>query len=502
MTSRDAAALLERAYELSVAQARPERERQALVRMLVTLSIVADNKLHRRYGSHWFARLERDSGLHDYRALDPDLPMAERVKTALEAAVARYTATPEDQRVYRVDEAIRYLARYVTISIAIGARTRDAPLMHSLGGLLEPFASFSPLLYALWQNAISAYEMNFAGTVERARDRALSVYDRLAECQGADLPYAELIRSAIASALAIIDASMGMPSAAQWLELIENDPLQAVNAMYLRRLWCMVEGDDERADEYRKRAELLALQSNVRQMFMPPLRHELIVHIRAGDLAGVKQCADQIERLASDGPGWLPMHHSAQGYYQRLRGDLAAAQSEFERALELSGSGWDDPASDPLARAGAAAGYVGVLVARDRADAACSFGRAMLAQCEANGMRAATWDLVRELALAEAKLGEHESAGRRIDALIECRTGAFPPHRVIDYETRVRIAIEAGDRTTAERYMRLLAGSTQAGRSIQPRQLELSDAARRAGVKVELPETGCEPDGAIRGHGR
>jgi hypothetical protein len=126
----------------------------------------------------------------------------------------------------------------------------------------------------------------------------------------------------------------------------------------------------------------------------------------------------------------------------------------------------------------------------------------MLAQCEANGMRAATWDLVRELALAEAKLGEHESAGRRIDALIECRTGAFPPHRVIDYETRVRIAIEAGDRTTAERYMRLLAGSTQAGRSIQPRQLELSDAARRAGVKVELPETGCEPDGAIRGHGR
>ena len=494
MSSKDAAATLERAFELSQVGQRPAREQQTLARLLVTLSIVTDNKLHRRYGPHWFARLERDSGLADYRAQDPSLPRADRVKRALDAAVARYAATPEDERVYRVDEAIRFLARYVTISIAIGARTRNGPLMHSLGGLLEPFSAFSTLLHALWQNAVSAYEMNFTGQVERARTQALGIYEKLAECQGADLAYAELIRNAIASALAIIDTGMGVASASHWLALIENDPLQAVNANYLRRLWCIVEGDHARAEEYRKRAEVLALQSSVRQMFMPPLRHELVVQIRAGDLAGVKHCADQIARLAEDEPGWRSMRHMALGYYQRLRGDLSAAQAEFERALALAGEDAEDPASDQSVRIAATAGYVGVLVSRGQADAACALGRPVLAQCEASGMQAATWDLVRELAMAEAKLGEHESAARRIDALIESRADVLEPHRVIDYETRLRLAIEAKDGPAIEHFAQLVARHGHGGEHahVKPQLVQLAGEARRAGVELKVPETRFE----------
>ncbi|HKU41457.1 MAG TPA: AAA family ATPase, partial [Polyangiales bacterium] len=429
ITLNDVAATLERAFECSRVADRPAREQQAIVRALVTLSIATDNKLYWRYAGYWFARLERDSGLADYRALDSSSPAPERLKRALDTALARYSATPELERVYRVDEAIRFLARYVTISIAIGARARNGPLLRSLGGLLEPFAPLTPLLYALWQNAVSAYEMNFLGSVERARERALHVYEKLGECQGAELSYAELVRKAVAAALAIIDTSLGMPSASHWLELIEQDALQAVNANYLRRLWCIVEGDRERAEHYRMRAEVLALQSNVRQMFMPPLRHELVVQIRAGDLAGVKQCVDQIARLAEQEAGWNAMHELASGYYEHLRGDLDAARAHFERSLELCGSDFDAPDSDPATRAAAAGGYVALLVARGETELACAFGRSELARCEASGMQAATWDLVRALALAEAKHGEHESAARRIDALLELREGVLPAHR-------------------------------------------------------------------------
>jgi hypothetical protein len=65
---------------------------------------------------------------------------------ALGTAQQRYLATPESERVYPVDEAIRKLGEYVVISIAIGTRTLDAELLGSLPDVLEPFVALSPLL--------------------------------------------------------------------------------------------------------------------------------------------------------------------------------------------------------------------------------------------------------------------------------------------------------------------------------------------------------------------
>src|SRR5262249_11496328 len=156
----------------------------------------------------------------------------------------------------------------------------------------------------LWQNAVSAYELAFRGCVERGRERALAVYEQLGQLQGNEQDYANVIRSAVAATLALIDTVSGSASAERWIEEIENDRLQSVNAMYIRRISCIVEGDQMRAEYYRMRAEILALQSSTRQMFTPPLRNELNAHFRAGDLASVKQVAEQIARLAEDAPGW------------------------------------------------------------------------------------------------------------------------------------------------------------------------------------------------------
>jgi hypothetical protein len=491
MNGKDVAATLERAFQFGVASARPARELYEMARMLVTLSIVTDNKLYARYAEFWVSRLKLDSGLSEYHELDASLPPADRLKQAIDAAVAHHVATPERDRAYRVDEAIRYLARYVTITIAIGARTRNAQLLHANASILEPFAPLTPLLYALWQNAIAAHEMNILGCVERARERALTVYALLGQCPDNEIQYATLIRSAIAAALAFIDAGLGLASGAQWIEAIENDPQQCVNAMYIRRIWCIVEGDTERAEYYRMRAEVLALQSSTRQMFMPPLRHELNAQIRSGDLAGVKQVADQISRMSEDEPGWLPQHHVAHGYYQRLRGDLVAAQAAFERAIDASLAGRSEATSDFLSWTAAVAGYVGVLVGRGRIGDACALGREALARCESLDIHGAAYDLVRELSIAEAKAGEHTSASQRMDALIASRVGTLRAHRIVDYEARVRVAIEAKDPKAVAHYIDLLAqhGRLDAGYVLQPRHLQLSDDARRAGVPLDLPET-------------
>jgi Protein kinase domain/AAA ATPase domain len=494
MKGNDTSATLEEAYRAGRTLNRRPRELYDLARLLVTLSIMTDNKLHARYGKYAFEQLALDSGLTDYQRLDPSLPASERLKLAFETAVARYAATPEHERVYRPDEAIRFLARLVSVQIAIGARTRNAELLYTNSLILEPFAPLTPLLAALSDNAIAAYEMNILGCVERARERVSRVYEQLADVKGTEEHYAALIRSAVATALAFIETALGLPSAERWIEIIESDRLQVVNALYMRRIMCIVEGDAEQAELYRTRAEVVALQSSVRQMFMPPLRHELAAHIRCGDLAGVKQVADQIARLAEDAPGWLPQHYVAQGYYQRMRGDLAAAQTAFERAIESCQAGRTEASTDYLSWASAIAGLVGTLVGRGQAAAACAQGREALARFEGRGMRAATWDLVRELAIAEAKVGEHRAASERLDALIERRASALPAQRVVDYEARVRVAIAAKDHDAAARYLALVTqhGRSDAGYVGQPRHVQLADEARRAGIPVELPGTQVE----------
>jgi hypothetical protein len=175
----------------------------------------------------------------------------------------------------------------------------------------------------------------------------------------------------------------------------------------------------------------------------------------------------------------------AQGSYQRFRGDAASAQAAFERAIEISTAADLEALRDRLSWAAAIAGYVGVLAARGRVDDACSVGRAALAECEALAVRGASNDLVRELAIAEAKAGDHARAAERLDRLIASREGAIPAHRIADYEARVRVAIEARDSETVAHYLDRIAEqgrSGTAGRIIQARYVQLLEEARRAGV--------------------
>ena len=408
---------------------------------------------------------------------------------ALQRAAARYAATPEGERVYRVDEAIKHLVSYVVVSIAVGSRMLDMRLLASLPALLEPFAPLSPVMHAMWQNALATLEI-YHRRFESARARWLAVYEQLEGITSAQLKHVDAIRNAIAYGIGTVEALLGMHSAGRWAALLDKDPQQQVNAMYLRKALCLQHGDFETAERFRRKAEVLAVQATMRQMFGSSIIAELFVHVTARDLTGVKQIADRIPPLAEQYEGWRPYQYIAEGHFHRLRGDLAAARAAFERALAL----FPDP-RDTVRRMVAwpsvVAGYVETLLEQGDYATARAAGAAALQSCRELGIELGAADVERALALAEGRAGELDRAAARMRALIDAQLalGVTGLNLGTSYEARALIAIWAGNAEDVERYGRLAAKEYRHGRNspLGMRYERLMQEARRAGIHA-LPE--------------
>src|SRR5262249_13526482 len=158
---------------------------------------------------------------------------------------ARYVSQTERDRVYRPDEAIRLLVHYVAISIAIGSRSQDVALIRSLPPLLAPFAPLAPGVDAILHNAIATCEARAFAQPEKARRRWLEVYERLGKMTPDQVESLNVIRHAIASGIGSVEAQMGLASATTWAELLEQDQLQRVHALSLRRVVRLQQGDWE-----------------------------------------------------------------------------------------------------------------------------------------------------------------------------------------------------------------------------------------------------------------
>jgi hypothetical protein len=135
-----------------------------------------------------------------------------------------------------------------------------------------------------------------------------------------------------------------------------------------------------------------------------------------------------------------------------------------------------------------------LLIDLGECDAAQHYGTAALARSRELGIDVEARDLVRALALAEAKLGHFESACARLDALIAARAGALESHIVADYEARARVAIWAKDPAAEMFVARLTAVQLRLGRSplMLERQVHLLNEAKIAGVDFELTPSAFE----------
>jgi hypothetical protein len=491
MSPQQVIAVLERGLEACRRLARSQLEINELRRWMTALSVTVGDDVYFRNAPPWLEQLERDSGLAHFRQLADASDPALRLSRAFTHALERYNATPEAERGYRPDEAIKFLVHYVVISIAVGARTLDARLLHSLPGLLEPFVALSPIVEAMWQNAIVAYEANCCARRDHARLRAADIFAGLRDTTEAELRYVDVIRHAIAYCIGSIEADLGLMSAMNWAKVLDRDALQKVNAMSIRKVVRLQRGDPEGAETYRRQAEILAAQASTRQMFTNTLTVELGAYSLANDLTGVKQIADAIEPLAERWPGWVPFRHLAAGHFERLRGNPAAALAAYERCVTCSAEDPAEPWRSIATWPRAIGSVIEVLIDLGRCEEAKARGEQALVIGRARNLGVALHDILRALALAEAKLNDYAGAAARLDDVInqQRQLGVSGLLLGSSYEARARIAIWHGDAAAVEEYGRLTAREYRHGRGspLGAMYERLMDDARRAGVEV-LPQ--------------
>lgn len=484
------AGIIEEVFAAATRCKRGLRERTELARLLVELSVTAEDALYHRYAPGYLTQLEADSGLTDYQTGDQTLPKSERLQRALQATMTRHAATAEHERAYRLDEAIKHLALFVTTTNVLSARWSSWPLVAAAPARLEPFAELSPVLHAVWQLALGTV-MWESGRFESGNDRAREVYARLEGLSDRDLPYAETARLSIAHVIAYAEVALGRASAVQWIERAEQSALHRVSALALRRVLCLAEGNTAEAQRLLRQSEVLSVSADARQMFDGPLHPELMVCLELGDLTGVKRMLDTLAQKASQYPGWMGSHALALGAYQLLRGDLPAAQSAFERSLALSDA--ERREAPPVYWIEAVYGYVRVLTERGRLAEAMRFGVASLARAEALEVTP-RHRLVRALALAEAQAGLHAAAVRRVQTLIAAHGDLTPACQAANYETRARIAMCAADQKNAALFAQraLQQGQHSGSAAHLAKRQRLLEEAKRRGLNIELPVSGFE----------
>ncbi|HEX4447824.1 MAG TPA: protein kinase [Polyangiaceae bacterium] len=487
ITASEIAATIESALNAAEALKRPVREINGLRQCLMSLSVRAEDAFYWRAASEWVDQLKRDSGLLFWRESVDDDP-GSRLKRALGAAAQKYASTPERERGYRSDEAVRALCHYVAISIAIGSRSLNIELLETLPGLLEPFAPLSPVVALMLSNAIATCESRCRGQLDQARTHNLELHDRLGKISRAELPYVDVLRNAVAFAIGSVEARMGLPSAIVWIEILEKDILQQVNALLLRKVLALQVGDADGAERHRRQAELLALQARVRQMFTTIVPTELAAYALAGDLSGVQQARARIQTLAKAHPGWRPYAELAEGQFQQLRGNLDAARAAFERCIAMASP---DPGGMPrqvVAWPPAVAAYVETLVGLGRYEEAKTCGQRALASCQSLAIGVASHDISRTLALAEAKVGDYARAVARLGALIaeQRQLGITGLILGASYEARARIALWAGDEAALAEYADLTAREYRHGRRspLGARWEQLMAEARRTSKRA------------------
>ncbi|HMI90969.1 MAG TPA: AAA family ATPase, partial [Polyangiales bacterium] len=491
MNAEGVAAVLDRALTSAERRGLAPAATAEIRRSLFSISIVTDEAHYLRAAPAWFAQLRHDSGLDDYERIHDAPDSGTRLMRALTAAGERYAATPEAERVYSPEIAIRSLAYYVAISIAIGSRTQDCALIAGLPAVLEPFAPLAPLLHALWQNSIATRETICDNRPELAHKRWRDVDAVLATVTVAEMNYVAALRGAIAYGIGLVEERLGFATAEERVRALDGDPFQHVSAMSLRRVASLHKGDPEAAERFRKKAELMSLQANQRQMFTSTLPAELIAHALSADLTGIRESAEAIAPLAARFAGWSGYRHLAEGYFEQARGQLEAAANAFERGVAVS----EPDANDPTRCSGAwprlEAAYLETLVSLERASEAKARGDRVLARCAELGIDASAFAIRRALGLAQAKLGDYDGACARIEGVIASLKALDIRGLELgaSYEARARVAIWFSDSAAIERFGRLTAEEYRYGEGspLGARYDRLMLEARSSGVIV-LPE--------------
>ena len=389
------------------------------------------------------------AGLKDYAKLDPALPAGERLQQALAIAQARYDATSERDRLLDPASAIGALAGSSLTAMGMYAPVLDVEGVRTLPSL-EPLALLSPGLSIPAQLREGVY-----ARLTGRMDRALAIYNAVLErtaqpdCSGLTPSQHRFMRLVVMSVIAMIEASMGLESCLRWAAQLSRDPLSQVNALQVRVLHRLWQGDCLQAESEQREVDARRIESGVRQnQEKTHLLWQVMAHAGMEDLTRLRRTLEEIKRVGQDYPGWRPVISYATAEYQRARGDLRRAIVELQDTLATVAAGehqiWPN----------LAAAHVRALDDARRSADAVQAGRRYREEAERAELGFSAQCIALPLAVAEAKLGLPEAAERAQRVIEHFRAmGTTGLSMALAYEARIRVAIAQADLVSYERYV-------------------------------------------------
>jgi hypothetical protein len=419
--------------------------------------------------------LRKASGLDIYAGLPDTLDAGARLRNSFEIAKRRFDATPEERRTHAPNAAIKPMATTLLAALSTIGFTNDAAAFEELPSL-APLAPISPVL-AVVSETMRGVGARIQGRCEDAMRIYEKLLERLAQEDRAGLKVSEHLATQLRVALSLgaLEAGLGHKNCLLRVELVGSEPGYATQALMLRHLYLLWQGDDAEALRTQQHIEERRAFSNYHHGFDGQyLLGEVCAYAFADDLTRVKQATDLAAVHAQIHRGWLPVMHYGRGEHQRIRGDLPAALEEFERALALMR---EHPHQIWANVAGA---HLRTLVELERVDQAIDLGEAYLQRAESGRLGYLANYLRMPLSLALARAGKHEHALREAEtAMQELETrGSTGLNLAAAYETRARVALELGDAAAFERYSALSLEQCRSG-SRRLLRAKLARAAHR-----------------------
>ncbi|HKP62935.1 MAG TPA: protein kinase [Polyangiales bacterium] len=393
-------------------------------------------------------QLRGPSGLDDWDQADATLEHMPRLVQALERTQARYNAASEQERVLEPVHAVRAMSRATMTQVASATPVFDIASLRALPSL-EPLFPLSPALGVV-QNLAQGVLARLTGRTDKAREIYLALLERTAQPDraGFDESHHRYMRVLVMNGLAMIAASMGLDSSLTWADQIQADPLFHVNAVLIRMLHQLWQGNAQEAERLRDELELLRVQSSARQAFENThLLWQVTAHAAMEDLTRLKRTLDEIERVAADYAGWQPVREFARAEYQRVRGDFASAITIASEALART------PAGEHQIWPNLAGTHVRALDDAGDPAQAVTRGLEYLQQAERAELGFGCIYVLLPLCVAQAKAG-HAGAVANAERVLESlrQVGSSGLVLGLAYEARARVALTQTDHATYVRY--------------------------------------------------
>ena len=360
------------------------------------------------------------TGLDLAQRLCPKLGKKEALRFGLSVASRRFARHQKRGLQLELREAIAQLCSLVPATMAAFSSCFDARGVARIRALLEPLALFEEGDFAALMHTWSV-NVAFLG---RGQARAARLgYEHMTV--RFEEPWVRAVlgeghfKSMFGGLLygqAIMAAYAALPHVSELAEKMEALGVRtwAMNADQARLLHHAYRGEIEQTRGYRERVELFAIQGCSTwqaELFLPAIL--LNADVLTGDTIAARRTWEQVSRRAQDVPSLQAYADLARAAYLTLRGDLETAISAFERVLPEFPIGqrvlW-------LAMRGYFASALNLAGQHERAKALLT--EALTHPDAELDVLALTLDSQRQLALAEAGLGNHAEAARQLDALL------------------------------------------------------------------------------------